>query len=65
VAKQNGFDLKEDIRKMRAVELVFRNMILHFPSILVFRDGKIVSPLLPGIESEKAYRDFVRVHLKR
>jgi hypothetical protein len=56
---------REATRRIASLDLLMRGMNVHYPSILVVRDGKIASHMLPGLESEKLYEDFMRKQLAR
>lgn len=43
------YKIKEEIKKVGSVELLERGMNLHYPSILVFSQGKMAGSLLPGL----------------
>jgi hypothetical protein len=45
-------------RPMRSVELLFRDLAVHTPSILVFSKGHVSAPL-PGYRNRDAYRTYL------
>lgn len=53
-------DIPEEARRpMRSVELMFRDLPVHTPSILVFSKGLVSAPL-PGYRNRKAYEVYLR-----
>ena len=40
------------------MELQFRELALHAPSIAVFADGRLVGPLLRGYRTAEEYGEF-------
>lgn len=50
-------------QKIESLELIFRQLTLHYPSILVFKKGKFVSSFLPGYENSASYEKFIVEHL--
>lgn len=46
-------------RPMRSVELLFRDLTVHTPSIVVFHDGIVSSPL-PGYRNSDAYLEHLK-----
>ena len=45
-------------RPMRSVELLFRDIAVHTPSVLVFSKGHVSAPL-PGYRNRDAYRQYL------
>jgi len=48
----------ESRRPMRSVELLFRDLAVHTPSLIVFSDGHVSAPL-PGYRNRGAYRVYL------
>lgn len=51
------------LRAMRSTKLYHRGVTLHYPSLVVFRDGQILEPLLPGYARASVYAKFIDEHL--
>lgn len=47
------------LRVVDAVELQFRELPLHAPALLAFRDGRLVGPVLRGYRTADEYADFL------
>ena len=47
------------LRESRSTELIKRELFLHAPAILVFNDGKFVSPVLPGLRRADDYVELI------
>ena len=47
------------LQRNRSVELIMRDLQVHAPAILIFRDGKFVSPTLPGFRYAKDYEALI------
>ncbi len=47
-------------RKIQSVDLVMRDMLIHFPSILFFKDGRIQGHVFPGYEVKDQLRAIVK-----
>lgn len=57
--------LKKDIfRKNSALELFFRNFSVHSPSLLLYKNGEIIGPIIPGYRSPTHYKQLIRTRLK-
>ncbi len=52
------------LRRFQSVELDFRHLKLHYPSVLVVSRGKFVGPMIPGLSSASDYVKFIRGQLK-
>lgn len=52
-------------RPLASIELTFRNLAVHAPTILVFDGTERVSPLLPGYRNAAAYRRFLQKFLEK
>lgn len=53
----------EALRKNESLELVFREVPIHYPSALIFAKGRIVGDLRPGYENEGGYAAFIKKSL--
>lgn len=45
-------------RRVASIELLFRNLAVHAPAVLVFDEGR-AHPVLPGYRSAKAYAEYL------
>lgn len=62
-AKKIG--IKRDVlRKNNALELFFRNFTVHSPSLLLYKNGEIIGPIIPGYRSPAHYKQLIRKRLK-
>lgn len=52
------------IRPFHSVELVFRQATMHAPSILFYKDGRIIGSTVPGYRDEAAYETLIRSRLE-
>jgi len=64
VARLNELE-PDALRRMESVELFMRGMSVHFPSVLVFRNGKIQGETIPGAHTEDVYLTMIRRELAR
>ena len=53
----------DHLKRMESQELFNRGMGNHYPSLLLFKRGKIIGPLLPGLKKEKTYVKFIKEQL--
>ncbi len=53
------------IQKISSLELVNRNTLIHFPNFMMYRDGLIVGPMVPGLVGEKGYTHLVSKYLEQ
>lgn len=44
----------------RALEFQFRDMYIHSPTLLLYKDGKIIGPSIPGYRSPTHYRQVIK-----
>ena len=51
------------LRPLASVELTFRDLTTHAPSIQVFADGRLVGGMLPGYRDPDYYRTFIERQL--
>ena len=49
----------EALQRNRSVELIMRDLQVHAPAILIFEDGRFVSPTLPGFRYAKDYEALI------
>lgn len=62
--KQAGIkDVK--IQKISSLELINRNTLLHFPNLMMYRDGHIVGPMVPGLVGESGYTHLIKKYLEQ
>lgn len=47
------------LQRNRSVELIMRDLQVHAPAILIFADGKFVSPTLPGFRHARDYETLI------
>ena len=52
------------LRPFRSVELVFRNATLHAPSVLVYRNGRMIGLAIPGYRDAAGYRALIETRLE-
>ena len=52
------------LHKMESVELIYRNMTLHYPSVLIVSKGKITGPMLPGLMPADDYTKIIAERVK-
>jgi len=57
---RGNHDLKaEHLKKMASFELMMRSMGQHYPSLLVYGNGKIFRQIKPGVAGVEAYQKFI------
>lgn len=61
-AREYGLDA-EALRPMESIELFNRGMLQHYPSVLVFAEGKVRGNLIPGWKHEATYVSWVQERL--
>jgi hypothetical protein len=47
-----------DTRAMESVELVYRNATVHFPAVVLYRDGAMLDAVIPGYKGRDTYRNL-------
>jgi hypothetical protein len=47
-------------KAIESLDLLLRGMTIHFPSALVFHNGRITSRLLPGLAAGEGYDQFIK-----
>jgi hypothetical protein len=55
--------LKLQSRVLAAQELAFRGFTTHYPNVMVFGKGQLVSRMFPGLTTRNGYLKFVRENL--
>lgn len=63
-AKDKKMRLPE-IKKNRALELTFRETNLHYPNFVIYRNGSIISPVIPGLMDEAGYASTLDKFLEK
>jgi hypothetical protein len=56
---------REDARSMESVELVYRNATVHYPALVLYRDGRMIDGVVPGYKSRGAYAELAGALLAR
>lgn len=51
-------------QRMVSIELVMRNMPMHYPSLLVFKKGRFVSNVFPGYEAPELLKPYLTSKLE-
>lgn len=51
------------LRQPASVELLFRDLYIHSPSLLLFQDGKLQGPVVPGYRSKETQMNTIRSRL--
>lgn len=49
-----------DARAMESVELVYRNATVHYPAVVLYRDGAMLDAVIPGYKGRETYRNLAR-----
>lgn len=62
--KQYGLQDQFRILQMRSEQLLVAGMTVHFPSLIVFKEKKLISPIYPGLQTVARYRSFILEKLK-
>ena len=52
------------LSRIESVELAYRNMTLHYPSVLIVSKGKITGPMLPGLMKATEYAQIIGERVK-
>ncbi|MBY0414557.1 MAG: hypothetical protein K2Q18_10340 [Bdellovibrionales bacterium] len=47
-----------------SMDLFYRRTHIHYPNLIVFKDGRIVEGMLPGLANENQALDFIKDQLK-
>jgi hypothetical protein len=61
--KQEKIDLPT-ILVASSMDLYYRRTQIHYPNLLVFKNGRIVDGMLPGLASKKQYIDFINEQVR-
>ncbi len=64
VAKSKGIP-QDGLRPLLSSELLYRNAALHAPSLLVYRNGRVVGLATPGYRDSAAYQILIGSYLNR
>ena len=51
------------LARLDSARLFDRGVTLHYPTLVVFREGVVVEPLLPGYVTKGTYDRFIRAAL--
>ncbi len=60
--KEGITDVK--LTKMHSFEMRKRNTLMHYPNILMYKSGRIVGPMVPGIMGQTTYSRVVGKYLE-
>jgi hypothetical protein len=52
-----------EYKRLRSFDLGMRGMMIQYPSVIVYSNGKISSPAFPGADSEEGYTRFIQRYL--
>lgn len=52
-----------DRQRMESVELVYRNATIHYPSVLLYDNSRVVDGVFPGYKNRATYVSFAREKL--
>ncbi len=64
--KRPGKPVSEDMLKpVHSIEVFNRSMNHHYPSILVYANGRIAEAMLPGVETVEGYEKFIREQIAK
>lgn len=44
-----------EMKKISSFELINRNVLLHFPNLVMYKNGEIIGPLIPGLLNSSDY----------
>jgi hypothetical protein len=58
------FDLDQNHKKALANKLQRLGALNHFPAIIFYKDGKIITPILHGYEAPQGMKKFIQEHLQ-
>ena len=53
----------DGLKPVTSLELINRDMTIHFPSLIVFNNGKIASGTYLGIHEPQQYEQFIKERL--
>jgi hypothetical protein len=63
--RAGNHDLEDSmLRRMASFELLMRSMGQHYPSLLVYGNGKIFRQMQPGLSTTNSYREFIEEAVK-
>ncbi len=47
-----------------SMELYYRRTHIHYPNLIVFKNGRIIDGMLPGLAGHDQYSDFIKAQVK-
>lgn len=53
-----------DMKKISSFELISRNVLLHYPNLVMYKKGEITGPLVPGLLNEADYTFLASKYLE-
>ncbi len=53
-----------EVNTMESLELVYRNGTVHYPTLLLYRNGAMLDGAIPGFKSEGAYASLIASRLR-
>ena len=56
---------QKNLLSVSSMEMVYRRALIHFPNLLVYKNGKIVDGLLPGLSTKAEYAVFIKKQLSK
>jgi hypothetical protein len=60
--KKHGISIGK-IQKLSSLELSFRDAMMHYPSFFVYKNGQIISNVIPGVMTSKIYKKTLNFYL--
>lgn len=60
--QKKGLEMIE-IKKISSFELINRNVLLHFPNLVMYKNGEITGPLVPGLLQSDDFTFLVSKYL--
>lgn len=48
-----------------SMELRFRNALLHFPNLMMYKDGKMVDVIVPGVMGSEQYAEVINSFMEK
>lgn len=62
--KKRKINLNEPIRKLASLDIIYRNGLVHFPNFYLYKNGEIVTNVIPGVMGETHYKKVIQAYLK-
>ncbi|MGK0367881.1 MAG: hypothetical protein ACI9QD_001021 [Thermoproteota archaeon] len=59
--KKNNLEFK-DIYQLSSLELMYRNAMMHYPSFYLYKNGRIITNVIPGLMAESDYNKTLDKH---